>query len=118
MSGCAERRSSCRSLPRAACRLDGSRARRTNGSATACSRRSVIRCLSTHGPDCLTRPVAESMTRNVITCEETDTLDELMARMTERRFRHLPVISAHRQHGRGKKVWKPTQLGQATGYID
>jgi CBS domain-containing protein len=53
----------------------------------------IIRCLSTHGPDCLTRPVSESMTRYVITCEEDDTLDQLMARMTERRFRHLPVIT-------------------------
>ena len=57
------------------------------------SERDIIRCLSTHGPECLTRPVAESMTRNVISCEEDDTLDELMARMTERRFRHLPVIT-------------------------
>jgi len=57
------------------------------------SERDIIRCLSTHGAECLTRPVSESMTRNVISCEETDTLDELMARMTEHRFRHLPVIT-------------------------
>jgi CBS domain-containing protein len=57
------------------------------------SERDIIRCLSTHGPDCLTRPVSESMTRYVISCEEDDTLDQLMARMTERRFRHLPVIT-------------------------
>jgi CBS domain-containing protein len=57
------------------------------------SERDIIRCLSTHGPDCLTRPVTESMTQYVITCEEDDTLDQLMARMTEHRFRHLPVIT-------------------------
>jgi CBS domain-containing protein len=57
------------------------------------SERDIIRCLSTHGPDCLTRPVSESMTRYVISCEEDDTLDQLMARMTEGRFRHLPVIT-------------------------
>jgi CBS domain-containing protein len=57
------------------------------------SERDIIRCLSTHGPDCLTRPVSESMTRYVISCEEDDTLDQLMERMTERRFRHLPVIT-------------------------
>jgi CBS domain-containing protein len=57
------------------------------------SERDIIRCLSTHAPDCLTRPVSESMTRYVISCEEDDTLDQLMARMTERRFRHLPVIT-------------------------
>lgn len=57
------------------------------------SERDIIRCLSTHGPDCLTRPVSKSMTRYVISCEEDDTLDQLMARMTEGRFRHLPVIT-------------------------
>ena len=54
------------------------------------SERDIVRALSTQGPECLTRPVSESMTRHVITCQETDTLDELMAMMTER-LRHLPV---------------------------
>lgn len=57
------------------------------------SERDIVRALSTLGLECLNRPVSESMTREVITCGESDTLDELMAMMTERRFRHLPVIS-------------------------
>jgi len=57
------------------------------------SERDIIRALSAQGLDCLQRPVSESMTREVITCQENDTLDELMAMMTERRFRHLPVIT-------------------------
>jgi len=57
------------------------------------SERDIMRCLSLHGPDCLSRPVSESMTREVISCQEDDTLDDLMAMMTERRFRHLPVIT-------------------------
>jgi CBS domain-containing protein len=57
------------------------------------SERDIIRCLAVHGSDCLTRPVSESMTREVITCQESDTLDELMAMMTTRRFRHLPVMT-------------------------
>jgi CBS domain-containing protein len=56
------------------------------------SERDIIRALSEAGPDCLTQPVAETMTRQVVTCRETDTLDELMAMMTARRFRHLPVV--------------------------
>ena len=32
------------------------------------------------------------MTRRVVTCRPEDTVSELMARMTERRFRHLPVV--------------------------
>ena len=57
------------------------------------SERDIIRELAKHGPACLTRPVAETMTRQVVTCQETDTLDELMAMMTARRFRHLPVVT-------------------------
>ena len=57
------------------------------------SERDIIRALSAVGPDCLTQPVSQSMTRHVVTCQETDTLDELMSKMTERRFRHLPVMA-------------------------
>jgi CBS domain-containing protein len=57
------------------------------------SERDIIRELATSGEDCLARPVADTMTRQVVTCQETDTLDELMAMMTARRFRHLPVVT-------------------------
>ncbi len=57
------------------------------------SERDIIRALAEHGPECLKRPVSESMTRHVVTCQEADTLDELMAMMTARRFRHLPVVT-------------------------
>lgn len=57
------------------------------------SERDIVRMLAEHGPECLTRPVADTMTKQVVTCLETDTLDELMAMMTARRFRHLPVIT-------------------------
>ncbi len=57
------------------------------------SERDIIRALAEVGPECLTRPVKETMTRQVVTCQETDTLEELMAMMTARRFRHLPVVT-------------------------
>jgi CBS domain-containing protein len=57
------------------------------------SERDIIRTLSETGADCLGRPVTEAMTRHVVTCRETDTLDEMMAMMTQRRFRHLPVVT-------------------------
>jgi CBS domain-containing protein len=41
----------------------------------------------------VTMPVSQSMTKKVVTCKETDTLHELMTMMTERRFRHLPVVT-------------------------
>jgi CBS domain-containing protein len=59
------------------------------------SERDIVRVLATQGPDCLSRPVSESMTRDVLCCQETDTLDELMEMMTSRRFRHLPVVTDH-----------------------
>jgi len=57
------------------------------------SERDIIRVIGSRGPECLSRPVGESMTRQVITCQEDDTLDELMRLMTEGRFRHLPVVT-------------------------
>jgi CBS domain-containing protein len=57
------------------------------------SERDIIRALSVVGPDCLTQPVSQSMTKKVVTCQETDTLEELMAMMTARRFRHVPVMA-------------------------
>jgi len=40
----------------------------------------------------LNEPVSQSMTTNVISCQETSTIDELMEVMTQGRFRHCPVI--------------------------
>jgi CBS domain-containing protein len=57
------------------------------------SERDIIRALATDGAAALAQPVANTMTRQVVTCQETDTLDELMAMMTVRRFRHLPVVT-------------------------
>jgi CBS domain-containing protein len=57
------------------------------------SERDIIRALASGGAECLARPVSETMTKHVVTCQEADTLDELMAMMTARRFRHLPVIT-------------------------
>jgi CBS domain-containing protein len=57
------------------------------------SERDIIRALSAVGFDCLMRPVSQSMTKKIVTCQETDTLEELMAMMTARRFRHVPVMA-------------------------
>jgi CBS domain-containing protein len=57
------------------------------------SERDIIRALAEQGPDGLTKSVSDLMTRQVVSCQETDTLDELMAMMTARRFRHLPVVT-------------------------
>lgn len=56
------------------------------------SERDVIRALSVQGAECLTKPAAEFMTRDVVSCSEADTIDQVMATMTAGRFRHVPVI--------------------------
>ena len=56
------------------------------------SERDIIRTIGTLGEDALKMPVADVMTKNVQTCQETSTIDELMDLMTRGRFRHMPVI--------------------------
>jgi CBS domain-containing protein len=59
------------------------------------SERDIVRALARHQGAALQRPVAEFMSRPVVTCTLDDTLAELMQRMTAGRFRHMPVI----EHG-------------------
>ena len=56
------------------------------------SERDVVRSLAAHGGSTLGRPVSSAMSSDVVTCAPGDTVDELMAMMSDRRFRHLPVI--------------------------
>ncbi len=56
------------------------------------SERDVVRAIGQRGPEILTDKVASIMTRDVVTCRERETIDEVMTRMTRGRFRHLPVI--------------------------
>jgi CBS domain-containing protein len=55
------------------------------------SERDIIRAVGVNGADVLARPVAELMTKDVTCCTPEDTADQVMAIMTERRFRHVPV---------------------------
>lgn len=63
------------------------------------SERDVVRALAEHGAGALTQPLAHAMTRKVVTCARSDTLGELMERMTSGKFRHLPVIEQDRLVG-------------------
>ena len=55
------------------------------------SERDIVRSVGTTGGEILSRPVAELMTKDVTCCSPDDTVDDAMALMTARRFRHLPV---------------------------
>jgi len=56
------------------------------------SERDVVRHLHIDGVGVLDETVAMIMTSDVATCTPDDSLDELAAVMTERRFRHIPVV--------------------------
>ncbi len=56
------------------------------------SERDVVRSLARDGALAVHEPVHSVMSTHVYTCSETDRADGLMARMTEKRVRHLPVV--------------------------
>ena len=55
------------------------------------SERDIIKSLSQQS-DTLSLPVAEIMTANVITGDPSDDLMSIAHTMTERRFRHMPIV--------------------------
>jgi len=56
------------------------------------SERDIVRHIASDGADALLHTVADCMTRSVISCTRSDTIDTVMEKMTAGRFRHLPVI--------------------------
>ena len=66
-----------------------------DGSAVAgiLSERDVVRELAEGGEGALRQPVAAAMSKDVISAAPNETVDALLGRMTDRRIRHLPVIS-------------------------
>ena len=62
------------------------------------SERDVVRSIARLGRDMLDHTVSSIMTRDVHFCSPEDSVDQVMAQMTDRRIRHLPVLK------RGKLV--------------
>jgi CBS domain-containing protein len=56
------------------------------------SERDIVRALAQRGPGALQDAVEQVMTRRVVTCSESDTVAAIMERMTQGKFRHLPVV--------------------------
>jgi CBS domain-containing protein len=59
------------------------------------SERDIVRELAARGAAVLDAPVRDLMTVKVITCRLNDSINEIMAMMSQGRFRHLPVA----EHG-------------------
>ena len=56
------------------------------------SERDIVRGLADKGGEFLDCTLADCMASPVVTCAPGDTDREIMALMTDRRFRHLPVL--------------------------
>ena len=63
------------------------------------SERDIVRGLGEQGGALLSQPVSSLMTREVVSCAPGDSILGAMARMTEHRFRHLPVFEGDELKG-------------------
>ncbi|ALG90587.1 MULTISPECIES: CBS domain-containing protein [Actibacterium] len=63
------------------------------------SERDIVRELGRRGPACLSDRVDDLMTRDIITCGVSDSTDEVLRKMTDGRFRHMPVVEDGRMVG-------------------
>lgn len=57
------------------------------------SERDIVRAIAQGGHDALSAPVSDLMTRDVVTCSASASLDDVMHTMTKGRFRHVPVVA-------------------------
>jgi CBS domain-containing protein len=63
------------------------------------SERDIVRSLAERGPSVLAEQVGQVMTRKVVTCSESETVANIMERMTAGKFRHVPVVERGRLIG-------------------
>jgi CBS domain-containing protein len=56
------------------------------------SERDLVKLLARGGPSGLDEPVRSVMTSPVLTCTPSDRIDHVMALMTRRHVRHMPVV--------------------------
>jgi CBS domain-containing protein len=63
------------------------------------SERDIVRVVAEGGGDALGLPVSEVMNREVAFASPSDTVESILARMTDRRVRHLPVCKERRLVG-------------------
>lgn len=56
------------------------------------SERDIVRELGRRGASCLAEPVESLMTAKIVHCTRSEGTDAVLGRMTDGRFRHMPVI--------------------------
>lgn len=73
-----------------------------DGGATAAgilSERDIVRELAHIGAPCMNEPVSAYMTRELVTCTSQDSAEAILQKMTDGRFRHMPVVEDGRMVG-------------------
>lgn len=56
------------------------------------SERDIVRELGKRGSGCLNDTVSALMTTKIISCGRDETADQVLTKMTDGRFRHMPVV--------------------------
>ncbi|MES2146158.1 MAG: CBS domain-containing protein [Pseudomonadota bacterium] len=56
------------------------------------SERDIVRELGRRGVGCMSDPITKIMTTKLVTCTRADRATEVMQKMTDGRFRHMPVM--------------------------
>lgn len=56
------------------------------------SERDIVREIGRRGPNCLNDSVESIMTAKVVTCTKSEQTDVVLQKMTDGRFRHIPVV--------------------------
>lgn len=63
------------------------------------SERDIVRELGRRGAGCLSEPVDGMMTKDLVTCTADETGEDVLTKMTEGRFRHMPVMKGTEMTG-------------------
>ena len=56
------------------------------------SERDIVRAIAMHGAHILIDPASKHMTSKLVTCSLGATADQVLVTMTDKRFRHMPVV--------------------------
>jgi CBS domain-containing protein len=63
------------------------------------SERDIVHAIAERGRQALDEPLAQTMTRDVATCGPDEEINSLMERMTDGKFRHMPVVKGGKLAG-------------------
>ncbi|MEO1794434.1 MAG: CBS domain-containing protein, partial [Pseudomonadota bacterium] len=58
------------------------------------SERDIIGAIAARGVAALSETLTQTMTAEVVTCDEQEQIDSVMETMTSGRFRHVPVLNS------------------------